>query len=200
MFNVAVVSAASRLGASWPWYVTRASGLIAAVLLVLLMITGISVFTGHEFKFMEPIKAWTNHRTLGIAFSIAVGVHILSLLFDKYITFNVVQVFVPFTSQYKHTKIFGLSVGSLGVTLGIVSLYMVTAIVLTSLTAIMSGSPRLWKWTHLLSYLVITAIFFHSIMIGTDLHKGVWRWTWIGLNLIIIGFIVLRLRRTGSLE
>lgn len=199
MHNFAV-DVSSRLSLSWPWYVTRASGLVAAVLLVVLMITGISVFTGYQFKFMEPIRAWANHRTLGIAFAVAVGVHILSLLFDKYISFNIVQVFVPFASQYKHIKLLNISVGSLGVALGVLSLYMVIAIVLTSLTSIMSGSPRLWKWTHLLSYLVILAIFFHSIMIGTDLRNGIWRWTWIVANIVIMGFVVLRLRSTGSLD
>jgi len=199
MHNFAV-DVASRVSLSWPWYVTRASGLVAAALLVVLMITGISVFTGYQFKFMEPIRAWANHRTLGIAFAIAVGVHILSLLFDKYISFNIVQVFVPFTSQYKHIKLLNVSVGSFGVALGVLSLYMVIAIVLTSLTGIMSGSPRFWKWTHLLSYLVILAIFFHSIMIGTDLHNGIWRWTWIAVNVVILGFVVLRLRSTGSLD
>lgn len=194
------VDVAGRLTSSWPWYVTRASGLIAAALLVVLMITGISVFTGYEFKFMEPLKAWANHRTLGIAFAIAVAVHVLSLLFDKFISFNIVQVLVPFASQYKHIKLLGISVGSFGVALGVISLYLVTAIVLTSITSIMSGSPKLWKWTHLLSYLVILAIFFHSIMIGTDLRKGLWRWTWIAVNIVILGFVVMRLRRTGSLD
>lgn len=190
----------ARLSLSWPWYVTRASGLVAAVLLVILMITGIIMFTGHEYKFMEPIKAWANHRTLGIAFCIAVGVHVGSLLFDKFITFNIVQVLVPFTSPYKHIKLFGISVGSLGVALGVLSLYLLIAIMVTSIRKFMSRNPRTWKLFHFLSYLIMAAIFFHAIMIGTDVHAGVWRWVWIGLTVVIMGFIGLRLRSTGSLD
>ncbi len=185
---------------TWPWYLTRSSGLVAAISLVLLMVTGITMFIGYEFKFMQPLKAWANHRTLGIVFSVSVAVHVLSLLFDKYISFNIPQVLVPFVSDYKRTQLLGLAVGSLGVALGVISLYLVIAIVYTSLTKTMTKRPALWKWTHYLSYLVILFIFFHSIMIGTDLKNGLWRWSWIIANVVILVLVGLRLRRVGSLN
>ena len=185
---------------TWPWYLTRASGIIAAISLVLLMVTGITMFIGYEFKFMQPLKAWANHRTLGIVFSISVAVHVLSLLFDKYISFTIPQVLVPFASDYKPVHLLGLAVGSLGVALGVLSLYLVIAIVYTSLTKNMTQRPRFWKWTHYLSYAVILLIFFHSIMIGTDLKSGLWRWSWIVANTIILVLVGLRLRRVGSLR
>jgi len=199
MYNFAV-DVSARVGLSWPWYVTRASGLVAAILLVLLMITGIAMFTGYGFKIMEPIKAWANHRTIGIAFCVAVAIHVLSLLLDKFVSFNIVQVLVPFASNYKPIKLLGISVGSLGVALGVAAIYLLIAIMITSIKSIMSGSPRFWKWVHLLSYALMAMIFFHAIMIGTDLHAGIWRLTWIGLAVIIVGFVGLRLRSTGSLD
>ena len=199
-FYLLASTTTTRITTSWPWYLTRASGLVAAGLLILLMITGISMFTGYQFKIMEPLKSWTNHRTLGIAFSIAASVHVLSLLFDKYITFTIVQVFVPFTSQYKHVHIGSIGIGSFGVALGVISMYLVVAIVITSINRIMTKRQTVWRWTHYLSYLVIGFIFLHSIMIGTDLKNGLWRWVWVGLNVVILGFIGLRLRRTGSLS
>lgn len=192
--------ATARLLSSWPWYLTRASGFLSVLLLVLLLMTGISSFTGHQYKFMAPLKAWANHRTLGIAFSISVSVHILSLLFDKFISFNIFEVFVPFVSHYKHAHVLGLAVGSLGVALGVISLYLVVAIIYTSLSKIISTKPSFWKVTHYLSYLVIILIFFHSIMIGTDLRKGIWRASWIVINVVLVGLVCLRLRRVGALK
>jgi methionine sulfoxide reductase heme-binding subunit len=189
-----------RILHTWPWYLTRASGIIASISLVLLMITGITMFIGYEFKFMQPLKAWANHRTLGIVFSVSVAVHVLSLLFDKFISFNVVQILVPFTSDYKKMHLWGLAVGSIGVALGVFSLYLVIAIVYTSLTKNMTHRPTLWRWTHYLSYAVMLLIFFHSIMIGTDLKNGLWRWSWIVANVIILVLVGMRLRRVGSLR
>ncbi|MEP7204901.1 MAG: hypothetical protein ABI716_01770, partial [Candidatus Saccharibacteria bacterium] len=55
---------AQRARSSWPRYLTRDSGLIAADLLVLLMLSGIGLVTGLTFKMVEPLKAWAVHRAL----------------------------------------------------------------------------------------------------------------------------------------
>jgi len=199
MYSFAV-TATTRVTNTWPWYLTRASGVVAAVLLVLLIITGIAMYTGLEFTILEPIKAWTNHRTLGIAMLVAVAVHVGSLLFDKFISFNIWQVLLPFVSPYKRVHLFGISVGSFGVMLGIVAFYLVLAIMVTSRVRMMAKHKELWRLTHLLSYAVILVIFFHSIMIGSDLKNGLWRWLWIGANVIVLGFISYRLSRVGSLD
>ncbi|MEI7682796.1 MAG: ferric reductase-like transmembrane domain-containing protein [Candidatus Saccharibacteria bacterium] len=189
-----------RLFTTWTWYLTRAAGLMASILLVILMITGISMFTGYQYKFMQPLKAWANHRTLGILFTVAILLHVIPLLFDKFIPFNVYQILLPFASGYKHTHLLGVAVGSLGVALGVISLYMIVAIVFTSLNKIMTKYFRAWKLTHFLSYAVIVFVFFHSIMIGTDLKNGLWRALWVIANLVVLGFIGLRWRRKGSLK
>ena len=197
MFAVTVLE---KLQTTWPWYATRASGIVALVLVVLLMITGISSFTGHQFRFMSPIKAWANHRTLGIALSIAVAVHVVSILFDTYIKFSITEVLVPFVSTYKRTNLLGISVGSLGVALGIFGLYTLGAVVYTSLTKTRTTKPAFWKNVHYLTYALVLFVFFHSLMIGTD-FKQLWeRVLWISVHLLVLGFVALRLTRTGSLK
>jgi methionine sulfoxide reductase heme-binding subunit len=200
MFNQVAVDAATRVTTVWPWYLTRASGVVAAVILALLMITGITAFTGHQFKFMAPLKSWANHRVLGISFAVAVAVHVGSLLFDKYITFNPSQILVPFLSPYKQVSVLGLPAGSIGVAMGVFALYLGALIILTSLTRIFTSMPQLWKSTHYSSYAIVILIFIHSLMIGTDFKDGIWRFGWVILNIIVLGFIGLRLSRTGSLK
>lgn len=191
----------SSLMTAWPWYVSRASGILASILLIMLLVTGIGAFTGYSFKYLEPLKAWANHRVLGIAFTISILVHIVSIYFDSYVNFGLSQLLIPFVSTYKSIVLGGVAIGSLGVALGIISLYLVIAIMFTSLTKIIDKNKRAWKTTHYLSYILIVATLFHSIMIGTDFKSVLLRSIWIGSNLLILGILIsIRLKRRGSLN
>jgi predicted ferric reductase len=186
-----------RAKTSWPWYVTRASGLVAAVSLVLLLISGIGQVTGYMFKFLEPLTAWASHRALGIVFGVSVLLHIIVLLFDHFAPFTLAQVLIPWLSDYKPVTLFGLHLGSLYVTLGVLAFYCVIAIMLTSYIWI-EKKPTIWKLTHLLSYLVMILIFFHALMLGTDLAHGIFRWAWILSGYCIVALIVHRLYRART--
>lgn len=187
----------NRIEVSWPWYLTRASGLVAALCLVILMLSGIGLVTGHTFSFLEPITAWASHRALGIAFGVAVLLHIGSLYFDKFVPFSLASIFIPFISNYKPTTVFGVSVGSLYVALGVLSLYMVAAVIITSLLWI-EKKPKLWKLTHLLSYLTILFVFVHGLYLGTDLASGPLRWAWIAAAVALVYASLARLWRANT--
>jgi len=189
---------ASRLNTSWPWYVTRASGLVAAASLVILLLSGIGQVTGYTFKFLQPITAWATHRALGLAFMGAVITHILALLFDRFIPFGVADLLIPFVSNHAPATIVGINVGSLFVALGILSLYLTILIVVTSLFWI-DKKPYFWKLIHLLSYAVMAAIFFHGLFLGTDISSGWGRVIWIGSAIIVTVAVVHRLRRANSI-
>ncbi len=186
-----------RVKVSWPWYLTRVSGLVAAVTLIILMLSGIGLITGHTFSFFEPITAWASHRALGITFAISVLLHVGALYFDNFVPFSITAILVPFASQYKQILLFGLSVGSLYVALGVVSLYITAAITLTSLLWI-EKKPKLWKLTHLLSYLAMIFVFIHALFLGTDLASGVLRWVWIGLAFAVMYATIARAWRAKT--
>lgn len=188
----------SRAKTSWPWYVTRGSGLVAAGSLIILMLSGVGLVTGYSFKFLEPLTAWASHRALGIIFGISVLVHVFVLLFDHFAPFNIWHLLIPWLSDYKPVTIFGVHFGSLYLALGILSLYGVVAVVLTSLVWI-EKKPYIWKLVHLLSYLVMLFVFVHALYLGTDLTHGILRWIWIVTG-IGIGFAILhRLWRVKTL-
>jgi hypothetical protein len=188
---------AQRTKASWPWYVTRASGLVAAVSLVLLMVSGIGQVTGYTFRFLEPLTAWATHRALGITFAIAVFLHIFALLFDHFAPFTIWQVLIPWLSNYKPATIFGLHVGTLYVALGVLAFYGVIIVVLSSYIWL-EKKPALWKLLHLLSYIIMLFVFIHSLYLGTDLVHGVFRWIWIISGYIVIAVVVHRLYRART--
>jgi len=186
---------AQRWDASWPWYLTRASGIIAAILLFLLIISGVGLITGYTFRYLEPVPAWSAHRAISIAFTVSAAIHVLSLLFDKYVGFSFLQLFIPFLSKYTPATLFGVHMGSLWVAMGIVSIYCIAAIMFTSLFWI-DKKPGKWRLTHYLTYGVVALTFFHALGLGTDVKYGLGRKLWIAGGLLILVAIVSRLRLT----
>jgi Ferric reductase like transmembrane component. len=141
----------------WPWYITRASGLVAYILLFFLVASGVGIKTSWLFKFISPTFAWINHRYLGIALSAAVVTHLISLLLDTYLKFSVIDVFVPFVSNYK----------PLLLSAGIIGLYILLVVMFSSLVTI-NKFPKAWRLLHYLTYPLFIILFIHGYFIGTD--------------------------------
>jgi predicted ferric reductase len=156
------------------------------------MLSGLGSVTGHTFKFLEPITAWVSHRALGIVFGISVLVHMTGLLFDHFVPFSLINLLVPWTSNYKPVTIFGLSLGSLYVSLGVLAFYGVALIIITSLLWV-EKKPYIWKLIHLLSYVVLIFVFIHALYLGTDLASGLLRWLWIAVGIGGLSLITYRL-------
>ncbi len=188
----------TRAKTSWPWYLIRASGLVAAAALVILILSGIGQVTGYTYRYLEPLTAWATHRALGITFGVAVLTHIVMLLFDHFVQFNIWDVLVPWLSDYRPVTLFGIQLGSLYVALGVLAFYLSIAIIVTSLLWV-EKKPALWKLTHLLSYLVIAFVFVHALYLGTDLARGWFRLIWIGFGVIIAVSIMHRLWRAKTI-
>ncbi len=187
-----------RVSTSWPWYIIRAAGFIAAGLLVLLMLSGIGQATGIIYRFIEPIKLWAIHKALGIALAASIAVHVGFLLIDHFVPFSLVQILVPFDSHYNNgVKLWGLSLGGLAVSLGILAMYGVIIIVLSSLNWI-DTKKKTWRTLHYISYAVAFFIFLHALYVGSDLKYGTFREAWIALGLIVAVAILLRLWRVGT--
>ncbi len=187
-----------RAASSWPWYVTRASGFVAAGALFMLILSGIGLVGGSAFRFLEPLTAWASHRALGFIFGISVLIHMSSLLFDHFVPFNILDVLVPWLSNYKPISLFGFQFGSLFVALGVLAFYGVAAIIITSIVWV-DKKPHTWKIFHLLSYLVLLFVFVHALYLGTDLAGGPLRLVWLALGLILALAILYRLWRAKTI-
>ncbi len=186
-----------RVKQSWPWYVTRASGLIAGVLLIILILSGVGFITGGTYRFLEPITAWATHKALGIALVIAVIIHIVALYFDTFVHFDIASLLVPFASDYQPVEFFGKSFGSLYVAMGILALYVFLIVVVTSLIWL-STKPKQWKAIHILTYLGAVLVFIHGLYLGTDLASGLPRLLWILAFLFVTYGIIKRLWRVKT--
>lgn len=187
----------NRAKASWPWYVTRASGMVAAVTLVILLLSGIGQVTGYTFKLLDPLTAWASHRAIAIACGISIFIHIFSLLFDKFVGFNIFHLFVPWLSNYKPAVVFGLHLGSFWVAMGVIAFYLVWLVIVTSLLWV-EKKPHIWKLIHLISYLIIAMVFVHALYLGTDLSHGIWRIFWYACGIAIALASIHRLWRAKT--
>lgn len=192
--------AASRVGSSWTWYIIRGAGFTAAGLLILLMFSGIGQVTGITYRFIEPVKAWAVHRALALALCGAIAVHVIFLLVDHFLPFSLVQVLVPFASKYSNgTALLGVSLSGIAVALGILAMYTVVVIVLSSLGWI-NTRKGVWRKLHYLSYFVILAVFVHALGAGSDLKYGLFRAVWILIGVILVLAVASRLWRAGTLS
>lgn len=189
-----------RVGVSWPWYVIRGSGFVAAGLLILLMLSGIGQVTGIIYRYLEPIKAWAIHKALAYALCISVAIHGGFLLLDKFVPFSLTQVLLPFGSQYNNgTRLAGLPLGAIAVTLGILAMYGIAIIVASSLGWI-DTKKKAWRKLHYLSYAVAFFVFLHALYVGSDLKYGVFREAWVAAGVVIILAVALRLWRAGIIK
>jgi predicted ferric reductase len=178
----------ARIISTWPWYLVRGAGIVAAISLVILVLSGIGSVTGHIFRFLEPITAWASHKALGIILGVSILIHMIGLLFDHFVPFDLLTLLVPWLSNYKPVNLFGLQLGSLFVALGVLAFYLIVIIIIVSLLWI-EKKPKLWKITHLLSYVAVLFVFVHALYLGTDFANGVPQLLWIitGASIAVIG-------------
>ena len=83
------------------WWVARASGMVAGVLIALTLIWGLLLTT--KVIPRKGMPAWLTdmHRMLGGLSVIFLGAHLVSLFLDSYAHFAWAELFVPFQSAYR---------------------------------------------------------------------------------------------------
>jgi DMSO/TMAO reductase YedYZ heme-binding membrane subunit len=139
------------------WYVARAGGLLAYGLLAIGVVWGL-LLSSRLFG-RRPRPAWLLdlHRFLAGLAVVFVAVHVGAILLDTYVPFSPVQVLVPFASTWHPGA----------VAWGIVGLYLLAAVELTSL--LRSRLPqRVWRRVHYLSFPLFVVTTIHALTAGTD--------------------------------
>lgn len=185
----------SSLTVTWTWFVIRAAGLTAMALLVSVVLMGIGMVTGLTYRFVEPLRAWAIHRAMSFALMAAVAVHVGFLLIDKFAPYTLANILVPFSVHYEHSSFFGLHAGSLYNAAGIVAMYLLLLVLISSLV-IIESRKRTWRWLHFLSYVLMGLLFFHALFLGTDFRGGILRTVWIGVGALLVIGLGMRLRRS----
>lgn len=139
------------------WYAARATGYVAWALLTASVVSGLLFSTRLAKRRVTPAWMLDLHRFLGGASVGFIGVHLLGLVADTYVHFGAADLLIPLASSWRREA----------VALGVVALYLVMAVEVSSL--LMRRLPRhLWRTIHLGSYGAFWLATFHLLTAGTD--------------------------------
>ena len=139
------------------WYLTRATGLVALVLLTASMALGLL----SSVRYQRP--AWPRfvivglHRNASLLALVFTGLHIVTTLADSYAPIKVQDVVIPFISAYR----------PLWLGLGTVAFDLMIALIITSLVRTRI-SYRSWHLVHWSSYLCWPVAVLHGLGTGSD--------------------------------
>jgi predicted ferric reductase len=140
------------------WYLSRASALVAYVLLWASMMAGLGI-TGKLARTWPGIpSSFELHRftsLAGLGFGLA---HALLLLGDRYINYTLAQVLVPFIGRDYRPEWVGL---------GQVAFYALSIVAFSFYFRDRLGT-RAWRLIHSLSFGLFIAALLHGLMSGTD--------------------------------
>jgi predicted ferric reductase len=143
------------------WYASRATGVIALVLLTAVLVLGMLVSRQGRLPGLPRFAATSLHRSVSLMSVVFVAVHVATAIADPYVTIGILASVVPFVSPYEP---FWLGLGA-------VSVDLMIALIVTSLLRARIGR-RTWRAVHWLAYLSWPVAFAHSIGSGPDLRHG----------------------------
>jgi sulfoxide reductase heme-binding subunit YedZ len=160
------------------WYATRATGLMALILLTVTMVLGITTTTRARARRWPGFAQQELHRRLSMMAAVFVALHVLTSVLDTYVDIGWAAVVVPFTSGYD----------SFWVGIGAVSLDLMAAVFVTSLLR-SRMRPGTWRAVHWLAYLCWPVALAHTFGMGTDAGE---RWV-IALGAVSVAAVVAAL-------
>jgi len=143
------------------WYASRATGIVALLLLTAVLVLGILVNRQGRLPGLPRFAVTDLHRNLSLLSVAFIAVHILTAVADTYVHIPLLSAVVPFASGYER----------LWLGLGAISLDLMAAMIVTSL---LRGRLNrvVWKAVHLLAYASWPVAFAHSLGSSKDLQQG----------------------------
>ena len=173
-----------RAMSEWMWYLTRSTGIVAAVLAVASLVWGFTFSarnTGRRLKanWWLALHNWLGGLTLGFT-----GAHMLLAFLDTQAGLRFIDLFVP-SGQV------GWAIGW-----GVVAFWVFAVVTLTSIARVRRRLPRkAWHLVHLVSVPAVLVMAIHAYQIGSDALARWFLWGLAGLAGLAI--YPLSVRRRG---
>ena len=146
------------------WYLSRASGIVAWVMLAATNLWGVLLVT----RILKPVDrpAWLLdlHRWLGALAIVTTAIHLGGLAADSYAHFGWSETLLPNACT---GRCWPNDSKTAAVTWGVLAMYFLVVVEVSSL--LMRRLPRkLWHGIHLLSYVSFVMATVHGVLAGTD--------------------------------
>ena len=161
-FVIGIGATGLTAGTTSFWYLSRATGFVAYLLLWGSVTWGLLLSTGTGRAWMRPPQLLDAHQflsALGVGFACF---HSLVLMGDRYVSFPLRAVLLPFGGSYE----------PLLVALGQIALWL-SLLLIASFHVRRQIGGRIWRRLHYASFVAFWLAFAHGLLLGTE-RTTVW--------------------------
>ena len=164
------------------WFATRGAGLMTWAVAAASVIVGLLMSSKMMGK--QPGFPWLLdlHRFFSTLTSVFLALHLFTLWADSFVEFGPVELFVPFTSEWR----------PMAIAWGVLSMYLMFAVQLSSLAKDRIPA-RTWHGIHLLSYLTVIFGTVHAWQAGSDVRNPIVLAFGLAALALIVGLSVFRI-------
>jgi len=157
------------------WYVARAGGILAYLLLWLATLWGVFISSKMVKGWIDATALYNMHEFLPMLAMVFAGVHAAVLMGDAYIRFSLLDLLIPFHAPYR----------PLWTGLGSLALYLSAALIASFyLRAVVSR--RVWRAFHYVTYLAFLLALVHGLMAGTDTAQPAVYWMYVATGATLL--------------
>jgi predicted ferric reductase len=163
------------------WFLSRAAGMVAYLLLFTSVFLGLSMTGGALERFLARFRVYDLHRFASL---LGVGVilfHALVVLPDEFIAFTLPELLLPFASPYR----------PLYMGLGVLSLYL-TAVIVAAFYVRRLISYKIWRLMHYATFLAFVLALAHGVGAGTDTGAAWAQYLYAATGLVAFNLLVYR--------
>lgn len=139
------------------WFASRGSGVVSLILLTTVTVLGLMGAARWQSTSWPRFLTVELHNNLALLSVMFVAVHVVAAIVDPFTSLGISAATIPFASSYR----------PLWVGLGVISVYLFVAMIVTSLLRERIGR-RLWRAVHWVAYLGWPLAFVHGLGAGSD--------------------------------
>jgi sulfoxide reductase heme-binding subunit YedZ len=148
-------------GGSTLWFLSRATGIVAFVLLTVTVVLGIVTSLRWQSRSIPRFVIEYVHRNVTALVLALIAIHVATVVVDGFAPIGWLSAVIPFTSPYRPIW---LSLGALG-------LDLLLAVAVTSWLRHRVGF-RVWRFLHWSAYASWLVVLVHALGTGTDTREG----------------------------
>lgn len=165
------------------WYLSRAAGFTAYLLLFCSVALGITTSTRLGARLVRQNTVFDVHRFLSILALGFVTMHVYILLGDGYFNYDVWQLSLPLLSPYRMWQVAAGSFAAYALIVIVTSFYVRRFI-----------GYRVWRAIHFITFALFAAAMLHGIMAGSDTSQAWARAIYLGTGVAVLLLIAYRLQ------
>jgi predicted ferric reductase len=168
------------------WYVTRASGIVAYLLLWLSMVLGLGVTSKFFDRLLDRVFTYDFHQFISLLSIAFVVLHVAVLLVDRYMPYSIWQILIPFISPYR----------PFWVGIGVIGFYLTLLVTVTFYIKRRIGM-RAFRLIHVLSLVGYLGATLHGVYSGTDTPLPSMQFLYQGTGLVVVFLTIFWLVLAG---